>query len=192
MPLLFTWVAVALLTCRAYEAQFDAWCVEHGWDYATPKERATRLTVFVDNATFVEAHNAWANLFALSNTLVANDFMDLTHDEFRGLEADIVGSARNVVDWREKGTVTKSFVSWYKFGPAHRVAVVNHEAVPIVVCATDHPKFMLSARTGVGIEFLRFRLPIMVERASFRRGVVGGGGAGGRGRARAGGEQMWR
>jgi hypothetical protein len=67
------------------------------------------------------------------------------------------------------------------------VAVVNHEAVPIVVCATDHPKFMLSARTGVGIEFLRFRLPIMVERASFRRGVVGGGGAGGRGRARAGG-----
>jgi hypothetical protein len=58
MPLLFTWVAVALLTCRAYEAQFDAWCVEHGWDYATPKERATRLTVFVDNATFVEAHNA--------------------------------------------------------------------------------------------------------------------------------------
>jgi hypothetical protein len=50
-------------------------------------------------------------LFALSNTLVANDFMDLTHDEFRGLEADIVGSARNVVDWREKGTVTKSFVS---------------------------------------------------------------------------------
>jgi hypothetical protein len=84
--LLSAWAAAATTTggdLSAYEAQFDAWCAEHGRAYATPEERAARLAVFADNAAFVAAHNARANSSAPSYALALNAFADLTHDEFR-------------------------------------------------------------------------------------------------------------
>lgn len=62
-----------------YEAQFEAWCAEHGRSYATPGERAARLAAFADNAAFVAAHNGAPASYALA----LNAFADLTHDEFR-------------------------------------------------------------------------------------------------------------
>jgi hypothetical protein len=128
--LLSAWAAAATTTggdLSAYEAQFDAWCAEHGRAYATPKERAARLAVFADNAAFVAAHNAAVNSSAPSYTLALNAFADLTHHEFRaarlrplpdgaaalrtgvpyrGLEAG-VGAVPDAVDWRQEGAVTK-------------------------------------------------------------------------------------
>jgi hypothetical protein len=132
LPLLLSaWAAAAAAAAvdpSAYEAQFDAWCAEHGRAYATPEERAARLAVFADNAAFVAAHNARANSSAPSYALALNAFADLTHDEFRaarlrrvpdgapalrtgapyrGLEAGGVGAVPDAVDWREEGAVTK-------------------------------------------------------------------------------------
>jgi hypothetical protein len=131
LPLLLSaWAAAAAAAVdpSAYEAQFDAWCAEHGRAYATPEERAARLAVFADNAAFVAAHNARANSSAPSYALALNAFADLTHDEFRaarlrrvpdgapalrtgapyrGLEAGGVGAVPDAVDWREEGAVTK-------------------------------------------------------------------------------------
>jgi hypothetical protein len=132
--LLSAWAAAAATTggdLSAYEAQFVAWCAEHGRAYATPEEQAARLAVFADNAAFVAAHNARANAAVNSSaptyTLALNSFADLTHHEFRaarlrplpdgaaalrtgvpyrGLEAG-VGAVPDAVDWRQEGAVTK-------------------------------------------------------------------------------------
>lgn len=114
-----------------YEAQFEAWCAEHGKAYATPGERAARLAAFAENAAFVAAHNdavASSGPGGPSYTLALNAFADLTHDEFRaarlgrlavgpgplgapspsdgGFEGR-VGAVPDALDWRQSGAVTK-------------------------------------------------------------------------------------
>uniref|UniRef100_A0A804Q232 Uncharacterized protein n=1 Tax=Zea mays TaxID=4577 RepID=A0A804Q232_MAIZE len=107
----------------AIEAQFDAWCAEHGKAYATPEERAARLAVFADNAAFVAAHNAAPP----SYTLALNAFADLTHEEFRAARLGRIApgaalrsraapvywglgggaAVPDALDWRKSGAVTK-------------------------------------------------------------------------------------
>ncbi|KAL6841506.1 hypothetical protein ACP4OV_028649 [Aristida adscensionis] len=128
--------AAAGLPVSAYEAQFEAWCAEHGKAYATPEERAARLAAFADNAAFVAAHNAAAagggpSSNGPSYTLALNAFADLTHEEFRaarlgrlavGPDGSLgrtggghpyrgfdggVGAVPGAVDWRQSGAVTK-------------------------------------------------------------------------------------
>jgi hypothetical protein len=121
----------------ALEAQFDAWCAEHGKAYATPEERAARLAVFADNAAFVAAHNARAGANAAggggggaappSYTLALNAFADLTHEEFRAARLGRIApgaalrsraapvywgfgggaAVPDALDWRKSGAVTK-------------------------------------------------------------------------------------
>jgi len=140
LPLLLAASAAASATAGAggdppaYEALFDAWCAEHGKAYATPEERAARLTVVADNAAFVAAHNARANAAGgggapPSYTLALNAFADLTHDEFRAARLGRIaagaaalrspaapvyrsldgglGAVPDALDWRESGAVTK-------------------------------------------------------------------------------------
>jgi hypothetical protein len=81
----------------AIEAQFDAWCAEHGKAYATPEERAARLAVFADNAAFVAARLGRIAPGAALRSRAAPVYWG-----FGGGAA-----VPDALDWRKSGAVTK-------------------------------------------------------------------------------------
>ncbi|CEM03624.1 unnamed protein product [Vitrella brassicaformis CCMP3155] len=107
-------------TERQFSDAFVTFVTEHGKVYANEKERQIRFDIFKKNLAFIHAHNQQGFRY----TLAANQFADMTHEEFK---AQFVGYRRtNVtktdathllgvhpstlpkdVDWRAKGCVTE-------------------------------------------------------------------------------------
>jgi C1A family cysteine protease len=107
----------------AIVARHEQWMAKYGRVYNDAAEKARRLEVFKNNVAFIESVNAWNDKFWLE----ANQFADITNDEFRathtGYKLPVGGSKgqrstsfryANVsldalptsVDWRTKGAVT--------------------------------------------------------------------------------------
>jgi C1A family cysteine protease len=104
-------------------ARHEQWMAKYGRTYSDVSEKARRLEVFKANVAFIESVNARNDKFWLE----ANQFADITNDEFRskhtGYKLSVGGSKdrrmtgfryENVsldtlptsVDWRTKGAVT--------------------------------------------------------------------------------------
>ncbi|KAM0048915.1 putative fruit bromelain [Helianthus debilis subsp. tardiflorus] len=98
------------------------WMTQYGRVYKTNAEREMRLDIFKKNVEFIESFNSFGNR---SYTLAANQFADLTKDEFKayvhghkdplGLKLPLLTSFKyeNVsevplkLDWRKEGAVTE-------------------------------------------------------------------------------------
>lgn len=115
-------LAARELSNSAMVERHEQWMAQYGRVYKNAAEKARRFKVFTANVAFIESFNAGNHEFWLS----ANQFADLTNDEFRASKTNKLGfkgsSARvptrfkyeNVsldaiptsVDWRTKGAVT--------------------------------------------------------------------------------------
>ncbi|CAM0907964.1 unnamed protein product [Alopecurus aequalis] len=121
--LLGTIAARDLADDRSMVARHEEWMAKYGRTYNDVAEKARRLEVFKANMVFIESVNAANDKFWLE----ANQFADMTNDEFRathtGYKQSVSGSKgrkmtgfryANVsldalptsVDWRTKGAVT--------------------------------------------------------------------------------------
>lgn len=107
---------------RSIVARHEQWMAKYGRVYSDTAEKARRLEVFKVNVAFIESVNTGNDKFWLE----ANQFADITDDEFRathtGYKAPVGGNKgrktgfryANVsldalptsVDWRTKGAVT--------------------------------------------------------------------------------------
>ncbi|PNT78134.1 senescence-specific cysteine protease SAG39 [Brachypodium distachyon] len=107
---------------NAMAARHEQWMAQFGRVYKDPAEKAHRLEVFKANVAFIESFNAENHEFWLG----ANQFADLTNDEFRASKTNKgikQGGVRDAptgfkysdvsidalpasVDWRTKGAVT--------------------------------------------------------------------------------------
>jgi C1A family cysteine protease len=110
------------LADQAMAARHQQWMAKYGRVYGDAAEKARRFEVFSANVAFIESVNAGNDKFWLE----ANQFADLTDDEFRatrtGYKPAGAGKARRTtgfryanvslddvpdsVDWRTKGAVT--------------------------------------------------------------------------------------
>lgn len=115
-------LAARELSNSAMVERHEQWMAQYVRVYKNAAEKARRFKVFTANVAFIESFNAGNHKFWLS----ANQFADLTNDEFRASKTNKLGfkgsSARvptrfkyeNVsldaiptsVDWRTKGAVT--------------------------------------------------------------------------------------
>ncbi|XP_065912646.1 pro-cathepsin H-like isoform X2 [Dysidea avara] len=100
-----------------FKVLFDEWMLEYDRTYDSDVEYEKRLKIFMDNALYID----WINNQQNSYELEANQFADMTFDEFKSIylmdpqhcSATKVGSHQitgqpvpEAVDWREKGVVT--------------------------------------------------------------------------------------
>lgn len=103
-------------------ARHEQWMARYGRVYSDVAEKARRLEVFKANVGFIESVNAGNHKFWLE----ANQFADITKDEFRamhkGYKMQVIGSKARAtgfryanvsiddlpasVDWRANGAVT--------------------------------------------------------------------------------------
>ena len=115
-------LAVRELSNSAMVERHEQWMAQYGRVYKNPAEKARRFEVFKANLAFIESFNAGNHKFRLG----ANQFADLTNDEFRASKTNQVGfkgkparvptgfKYENVsldaiptsVDWRTNGAVT--------------------------------------------------------------------------------------
>jgi hypothetical protein len=63
--------------------QFREWKVMYNKTYATPAVESERLRIFAENVAMVARHNALASAGQYTFKLAANQFADLTNDEYR-------------------------------------------------------------------------------------------------------------
>jgi len=102
-------------------ARHEQWMAQHGRAYKDAAEKARRFEIFKANVERIESFNAQGHKFKLG----ANQFADLTNDEFRArngfksskLASSTVKRAKSFryenftavptsMDWRTKGAVT--------------------------------------------------------------------------------------
>jgi C1A family cysteine protease len=95
---------------------FHAYNRKHGKSHGSKEEFAYRFAIYQDNKKYIDAHNKKSSTF----TLGENKFADLTFEEFAskylshktiknnvfGLRTPLLNEGA-VVDWREKGIVTR-------------------------------------------------------------------------------------
>jgi len=94
----------------------EQWMVKHGRVYKDAAEKAYRFEIFKSNMELIESFNAGNNKFRLG----ANQFADLTNEEFRARNGFKPSASRSAtsfryenvtappasMDWRTKGAVT--------------------------------------------------------------------------------------
>ncbi|RWW10548.1 hypothetical protein GW17_00025909 [Ensete ventricosum] len=96
------------------------WMARHGRVYKDAAEKEQRLSIFKSNVEYIESFNAGKRKYRLT----ANQFADLTHEEFKakhtgfkpwgtgakkagdGFRHGSLSSVPDSVDWRSKGVVT--------------------------------------------------------------------------------------
>ena len=95
--------------------EFAKFMKEHGKKYDSLQEIMKRYSIFMDNYNYIEEHNKVNTDFKLA----INQFADLTPEEFKAMYlstkpttghckiAHVKGEAKTVVDWREKGMVSR-------------------------------------------------------------------------------------
>jgi hypothetical protein len=66
-----------------YLDKFVKWMKQHHKIYSTKEEMLHRYSVYRDNYLFIEAHNAKTHIHGVE--LAANQFMDLSYEEFKWL-----------------------------------------------------------------------------------------------------------
>jgi C1A family cysteine protease len=109
-----------LFSTEDYQAEFNAWMIEHNKSYDTVEEFAQRLLIFADNHDTIETHNSGDETYWLGH----NEYSDLTFEEFKAQRMGFVQPARSTsiprdlhvadetltvpdsIDWTTKGAVT--------------------------------------------------------------------------------------
>ena len=120
LAVLAMWATSALASRELNEMSMmerhGQWMVRHGRVYKDAAEKAHRFEIFKTNMELIESFNAGDHKFRLG----ANQFADLTNDEFRARNGFKPSASRSVTsfryenvtappastDWRTKGAVT--------------------------------------------------------------------------------------
>jgi C1A family cysteine protease len=69
--------------CSQYQKQFAFWVKARGKAYDGPEELFKRLSIFSANLDLIHKHNAEEEAGLHSFRLAANDFADMTNEEYR-------------------------------------------------------------------------------------------------------------
>jgi|AntAceMinimDraft_1070359.scaffolds.fasta_scaffold30455_1 C1A family cysteine protease len=105
----------------AIRARFSKWMLAHGKSYADAEEHDRRMSIYSDNAVFVERHNAEHAEGKHSHWVGLNHLADLTSEEFKhmlGYKRTLM-DARPPVDpltWEYADVAPAPAVDWVKKG----------------------------------------------------------------------------